>query len=139
MAAAVSIPGGWSGAGYSILDPETNVGAWKIGGGLNGGYIALAIGVALFILTLISAFTVIPFSTLFLLSLSLIALAANFIVLLDSIDCKVPGPIGLYLALGLLPKFLGGEVGSKLVTVIASFVYLNEVKSGTSAACNIIN
>ena len=36
---AVSIPGGWSGAGYIILDPETNVGAWKIGGGVNGGFI----------------------------------------------------------------------------------------------------
>jgi len=38
---AVSIPGGWSGAGYIILDPETNVGAWKIGGGLNGGWYTL--------------------------------------------------------------------------------------------------
>lgn len=27
---------GWSGAGYIILDPETNVGAWKISGGANG-------------------------------------------------------------------------------------------------------
>jgi len=36
---AVSILGGWSGAGYIILDPETNVGAWKIGGGLNGSVI----------------------------------------------------------------------------------------------------
>jgi len=34
---AVSVPG-WTGAGYVILDPETNVGAWKIGGGANGGF-----------------------------------------------------------------------------------------------------
>jgi len=35
--AAVSVPG-WSGAGYVIIDPQTGVGAWKIGGGVNGGY-----------------------------------------------------------------------------------------------------
>jgi len=34
----VSIPGGWSGFGYIILDPDTGVGAYKISGGANGGY-----------------------------------------------------------------------------------------------------
>jgi transglutaminase-like putative cysteine protease len=38
---AVSVPG-WSGAGYVILDPETNVGAWKIGGGSNGEWLEIA-------------------------------------------------------------------------------------------------
>ena len=33
---AVSVPG-WSGAGYIIFDPQTGDGAYKIGGGLNGG------------------------------------------------------------------------------------------------------
>jgi len=33
---AVSVPG-WSGAGYIILDPQTGDGAYKIGGGQNGG------------------------------------------------------------------------------------------------------
>ena len=37
---AVSLSG-WTGAGYAILDPETNVGAWKISGGTNGGFYAL--------------------------------------------------------------------------------------------------
>jgi hypothetical protein len=32
----VSVPG-WQGAGYVILDPDTGAGAWKIGGGTNGG------------------------------------------------------------------------------------------------------
>ena len=45
---AVSIPGGWSGAGYIILDPETNVGAWKIGGGLNGSIMIIQPFFALF-------------------------------------------------------------------------------------------
>ena len=34
---AINVPG-WSGAGYIILDPETGVGAYKISGGGNGGF-----------------------------------------------------------------------------------------------------
>ena len=37
---AVSVPG-WSGAGYIILDPRTGDGAYKIGGGANGGWYTL--------------------------------------------------------------------------------------------------
>ena len=33
---AISVPG-WSGAGYIIMDPETGIGAYKIGGGLMEG------------------------------------------------------------------------------------------------------
>jgi len=33
----ISVPG-WQGAGYVITDMETGAGAWKIGGGLNGGW-----------------------------------------------------------------------------------------------------
>lgn len=39
----ISVPG-WSGAGYVITDPETGAGAWKIGGGLNGGGLFNAVG-----------------------------------------------------------------------------------------------
>lgn len=47
---AVSVPG-WSGAGYIILDPDTGVGAYKISGGGNGGFlVALIITIAAFIL-----------------------------------------------------------------------------------------
>jgi len=34
---SISVPG-WSGAGYVIYDPEMGSGAWKIGGGMNGGW-----------------------------------------------------------------------------------------------------
>lgn len=33
----VFIPGGWSGFGYIIIDPDTGDGAYKISGGINGG------------------------------------------------------------------------------------------------------
>jgi transglutaminase-like putative cysteine protease len=36
----VSVPG-WSGAGYILFDPETGDGAFKIGGGQNGGWLLL--------------------------------------------------------------------------------------------------
>ncbi|CAI8837134.1 hypothetical protein [Methylocaldum szegediense] len=36
----VSVPG-WSGAGYILFDPETGDGAFKIGGGQNGGIISI--------------------------------------------------------------------------------------------------
>lgn len=32
----ITVPG-WKGAGYIITDPQTGAGAWKIGGGANGG------------------------------------------------------------------------------------------------------
>ena len=38
---------GWSGAGYVIYDPEMGSGAWKIGGGMNGGFFA-AFGITAF-------------------------------------------------------------------------------------------
>ena len=48
----VSVPD-WQGAGYVITDMDTGAGAWKIGGGLNGGYLSgLFLGVALDILIL---------------------------------------------------------------------------------------
>ena len=36
----VTVPG-WTGAGYVIFDPRTGAGAWKIGGGANGGFLDL--------------------------------------------------------------------------------------------------
>lgn len=39
---------GWTGSGYLIIDPETGAGAYKIGGGANGGFV----GKAIFALTL---------------------------------------------------------------------------------------
>jgi hypothetical protein len=39
---AVTVPG-WRGAGYIILDPVTGEGAYKIGGGQNGGYFAAGV------------------------------------------------------------------------------------------------
>ena len=54
---AVSVPG-WSGAGYIILDPDTGVGAYKIAGGRNGGFLfwATVLMLALFFALAIISF-----------------------------------------------------------------------------------
>ena len=44
---AVSIPGGWSGFGYIIVDPVVGDGVYKISGGMNGGYVGFLYGGAL--------------------------------------------------------------------------------------------
>jgi len=74
---AVSIPGGWSGAGYIILDPETNVGAWKIGGGLNGGVLAALLGALVNLLQIMVFLAVFAVSTLL---TALIALLSALII-----------------------------------------------------------
>ncbi len=38
---AVSIPGGWSGFGYIIIDADTGDGAYKISGGSNGAHLII--------------------------------------------------------------------------------------------------
>jgi REP element-mobilizing transposase RayT len=57
---AVSVPG-WSGAGYILFDPQTGDGAFKIGGGANGGcflagvFHGAAIGYTLFYMSVASS------------------------------------------------------------------------------------
>jgi hypothetical protein len=46
---AVSVPG-WSGAGYILFDPKTGDGAFKIGGGQNGGFLGgTLLGIAFYL------------------------------------------------------------------------------------------
>ena len=51
---------GWTGSGYIIIDPDTGAGAYKIGGGANGGAVA-GIGIVSTILAISGASTVAPF------------------------------------------------------------------------------
>lgn len=57
----IAVPG-WSGAGYVILDPETGIGAWKIGGGGNGGFIAGVLMAQSFVLFFAACFSYVPLS-----------------------------------------------------------------------------
>jgi hypothetical protein len=51
---------GWSGAGYSVVDPETGAGAYLIEGGARGGALVIFFGVILAILQIALAFVASP-------------------------------------------------------------------------------
>jgi hypothetical protein len=61
---AVSVPG-WSGAGYVIFDPQVGDGAFKIGGGQNGGFLLIVGSALLFVMALLTAGSPISFALLF--------------------------------------------------------------------------
>jgi len=61
---AVSVPG-WSGAGYIIFDPVVGDGAYKISGGVNGGYMYLLAAIVLGILAIAGIFLLGPAGILF--------------------------------------------------------------------------
>ncbi len=145
---AVSVPG-WSGAGYLIIDPETGVGAYKIRGGGNGGYLDVynggPISAALFItglLTLLAASsTLLPIFivALFVINVfhSLILYMQTSLILLDN-GC--PEELSqLYFKITMsflvLPRFIRAPILS-LVYPFLSFIAKNAIK-GTSGACKI--
>jgi hypothetical protein len=95
---------GFKGAGYVIVDPETGAGAYKIGGGANGGQLVVAaVGLAFL---LVAAFFLI--STWW---LALIAGAAGFLA-----------NFLIVLSLGDDPRTLTDYAGLRLLTIIASIV-----------------
>jgi len=58
---------GWKGSGYSIVDPEYGVGAYKISGGTNGG-ILIVLGITFLLMFMISMFIMGPHMWAFLLT-----------------------------------------------------------------------
>ena len=77
---AISVPG-WSGAGYVIYDPEMGSGAWKIGGGFNGGSYPLlaAVGSVLMFFTMAPAVALGSIAVLVAWSIPIIVSASIFI------------------------------------------------------------
>lgn len=79
---------GWSGAGYTQIDPSTGAGAYTIEGGSNGGWLALAIAGVLLAVGLY--FVLLPFFVLFAAALPLV-LAGLLGVLLLKINVDYGG------------------------------------------------
>lgn len=79
----ISVPG-WIGAGYVVYDPEIGDGAWKIGGGTNGGWYTLVAAGASAIWGLLSiapnlVVTLVPFYLLLtLLAVTLLTVAVAY-------------------------------------------------------------
>ena len=89
--------GGWTGAGYIILDPDTGAGAYKISGGANGGSLNFvgnnsdALGFCFFVLGLIASVAAGPVVVLLVaisaLVISTLAFAAAHLEALEAAQC----------------------------------------------------
>jgi hypothetical protein len=120
---AVSVPG-WSGAGYILFDPKTGDGAFKIGGGQNGGWLGATAGFGLgaLILGLIAG----GIATILLQSLLLLIIVATVEALIlgmmsqDAMDCFIfMGLLGIDVALILGPFGLGSKAKEFFAAILA--------------------
>ena len=120
---------GWTGSGYIILDPETGAGAYKISGGMNGGWLSGLDNNAGIIGLLAAMLGSLTFTTgfmPFLIPLLAFTIAAalftvGLIMFLDSMDggpCDA-GAFTAYIALGIVAVTLGVLMGSLGTVVIA--------------------
>ena len=103
---AVSVPC-WSGAGYIILDSVTGDGAYKIGGGANGGWLGLisgfAVGLTMLIPALWPAALLITWA-----SIVLVAMLEYW----NWLDGKGPNPKDCFAYMGIAGLFQGTAVGA---------------------------
>ncbi|HDR46806.1 MAG TPA: hypothetical protein ENN94_03795 [Geoalkalibacter subterraneus] len=144
----IAIPG-WKGAGYVITDPETGAGAWKIGGGLNGGLgpfgalltgvaqgaaaaaMLIALGAAIATLGPLGALAAVLLITLVLLPILLIEIAyANTVFTSDAEQaCLVIGRVtGSFLSV-LIATVHSGSF-AELVVEILGFIGMNILMEG---------
>ena len=86
---AVSVPG-WSGAGYIIFDPQTGDGAYKIGGGQNGGLLGGA--VAFIGIAFLAAFAA-PFTAIWALAAAISALIVGVLIGLAAVEIENQGGV----------------------------------------------
>ena len=118
--------------GYTIIDPVTGAGAYKIGGGENGGYLSWALGfsggaIAMSLVALMGAATAsalffpaiaIAFFTAFYLTTIIIALSTGAPM---NFGCLITGAIwGLSTITGPLGFLLERYLATKFVTIIGA-------------------
>jgi len=134
---AVSVPG-WSGAGHIIFDPQTGDGAYKIGGGANGGYLTM-FSFALGLVVLIGAG--LGASAFLLVSVALTALAASIINLfLTSNPCgDARDIVNISLNLGIagIGAIVGllGNAGATIASAVAAWVLGAGVNAALENSC----
>lgn len=133
---AIQVPG-WSGAGYIIIEPETGEGAYRISGGVNGGFITgvlLGNAVNMLLVLVNGPLLATPFGqAMLLLVIAQFALALANIIAFDlNLDC---------VALGLLTVGTGTLVAARsgLLLVKHWAVVLGASLSDVSAAISLIS
>ena len=137
---------GWSGTGYTILDPESGAGAYMIGGGLDGGFLqfigdnvdgfALALGMT----SILATFGTVGFLilvTLLVVSffVALLVTMATNLILIENGCSSVLVALNTVLNMAgfLLTAFLKG-VGQVIFGAIANFIY-NSFVPAASPLC----
>ncbi|MEW5837727.1 MAG: hypothetical protein AB1717_02710 [Pseudomonadota bacterium] len=127
---------GWTGSGYIILDPETGAGAYKISGGMNGGYLIGAMFGLIAVLggsMMAYAFSV----TSVVLALTLIILggmlAAFSFLAIDEADdgCIINGFITL-LSVGTVAVAFRGSVTTAIFSVMGLFLAFYSSNASTT-------
>ena len=123
---------GWTGAGYTAIDPTTGAGAYTIEGGANGGWIALAIAGLLLAVGLY--FLLLPFFVLFasyLTAVLLVLLGVLQLILAMQLDKNEFRAFLANLAHGEMSAGLAAIWGGPIVGVVlfVLFSYLNVILS----------
>ena len=145
----ISVPG-WSGAGYVIFDAETGAGAWKIGGGGDGGFLdnypsnlvsallLLAAGAGV-----LAASPIALFLTVILVAITVFHVFMTFITTdLHLKEQGCPEALGvLHLALSVafaaLPVAWGKHLFGVMVSAFYAFMVENTVKE-SGRVCSVL-
>lgn len=125
---AVSVPG-WSGAGYIILDPKTGDGAYKIGGGGNGGALSIEQTLsAIFLSNTLKS----SGNTASNLILNYIGFSINLIVGLVYCYSEEIAVISVIVIAALLISLLSGGLAAEVALIFAIFSISTSVEAAKS-------
>ncbi|WP_201599169.1 hypothetical protein [Psychrobacter vallis] len=145
---------GWSGTGYTILDPNSGAGAYMIGGGLDGGVIEFfgdnqnVITLALGILSIAAAIVTVPFTlgvlliSLTVFSALMITMSNNLALLEAGCPQKLVNFNWLVNTIALtVGSIFGSTVGRAIVLSIVGWIYTSAISSDSiqSACTNLGN
>jgi hypothetical protein len=117
---------GWSGAGFTAIDPQTGAGGYLIEGGSNGAYFE-KFQIGLVVVGIIGSF--LGASAFFIIALTLISLAASLIeFFLFTNPCgDLRDDVNLWLTLGLtgVSAVLGlfANIGQSIAAAVAGWIY----------------
>lgn len=111
---------GWVGSGYTILDPDTGAGAYKIAGGANGGWLTLLAGATAGLLALVVGALTLYVSVWLFMVLAVVFIAIVIAAAIEGWDFKSYGRsldvIGLAISLPML-AYLG--IAGVIVGILA--------------------
>lgn len=132
----ISVPG-WTGEGYILFDPTTGSGSYKITGGTNGSYLALALSILLAAIALIPQVAV-YFFPLSIFIFTLVVTVLTFVNVLNSLQgCGGSIGVGMALIASLLAA-IPGDGATVIRVFIEGFILEEGFTSAENAACGLM-